>query len=275
MDHPMGRTRLWEAMESCRIGGDDLRDPLCADLAAQLDGDPDLRDKFERLQQSDSLIKAAFAAVPVPAGLAERVSLRLAAARVVGDATPSAESVSDAAAPLRKQPEHYSRRRLLLLGFTSLAAAAGLFAAVWVKTHPTHRWKPDSVIGEAMAYFSDDSRSDGQWFDPRQVSPPPDYSMSTDIVVSPFMKTRWRRIDNLLGGPAVAYDLSVPGRRATLYVFNLTVAGLPANPPTQPISSTNGKSAGAWQVGSVLYVLVVEGNPGDYSNYLVPQGPLT
>ena len=55
------RQRLWEAMESCRSGSDDLSDPQFADLAARLAEDPELRGQFQRLQQADGAIKAAFA----------------------------------------------------------------------------------------------------------------------------------------------------------------------------------------------------------------------
>ena len=79
MDHLSARQlRLWEAMESCRNGSDDLSDPLFADLAARLTEDSELRVQFRRLQQADGAIKTAFASVPVPAGLADRVSRRLA-----------------------------------------------------------------------------------------------------------------------------------------------------------------------------------------------------
>ena len=89
MDHLSARRqRLWEAMESCRGGSDDLSDPQFADLAARLAEDPELRGQFQRLQQADGAIKAAFAEVPVPAGLADRVSRRLA------EAAPTATSGS-------------------------------------------------------------------------------------------------------------------------------------------------------------------------------------
>ena len=85
MDHPsVRRQRLWEAMESCRKGTDDLSDPEFADLADRLAEDPELRGQFQRLQETDEAIQAAFTDVPVPAGLADRVSRRLAEAAQAG-----------------------------------------------------------------------------------------------------------------------------------------------------------------------------------------------
>ena len=87
MDHLSGRrgtrysgSRLWEAMESCRNGSDALNAPQFADLAARLAEDPELRRQFQCLQEADKAIQVAFAIVRVPAGLADRVSSRLAEA---------------------------------------------------------------------------------------------------------------------------------------------------------------------------------------------------
>jgi hypothetical protein len=97
--------------------------------------------------------------------------------------------------------------------------------------------------------------------------------MSRDIV--PLQGTRWRHVATFLGGPAVAYDLPTLGGRATLYVVQRSILGLPSMPPTMPLS-TDGKSAAAWQAGDTLYVLVVEGDAGMYSSYLdQSHGPLT
>ena len=89
-------------MESCRSGSDDLSDPQFADLADRLAEDPELRVQFQRLQEADGAIKAAFVDVPVPAGLADRVSRRLAeAARDSGcglaDSLCGSDSLADAA----------------------------------------------------------------------------------------------------------------------------------------------------------------------------------
>ncbi len=137
MDHLSARRqRLWEAMESCRSGSDDLSDPQFADLAARLAEDAELRGQFQRLQEADGAIKAAFAQVPVPAGLADRVSRRLAEAApgAAEQREPGAESFGigtagfrpcdtrrntpDFPTPLREPAGRFSRRRLLV-GFTA------------------------------------------------------------------------------------------------------------------------------------------------------------
>ena len=283
MDHPsVRRQQLWDAMESCRAGADDLNDPQFADLAARLAEDPELRGQFQRLQQADEAIEAAFADVPIPAGLADRVRRRLA------DATPAASSepqptglggletsLAATVAPtvLRKPVRQFSRRRLLA-GFAALSAAAALLAAVWIQTHLPRQQTPASVLEEAMDFFNKDDPTSGK--DALQWPPPAEYPISRDVVQ--LKGIRWRHIKQFMGGSAVAYDLPpVGGGRATLYVAERNVPGLPSVPPSMPLS-TGGKSAAAWQAGnsSTLYVLVVEGDAGMYFRYLDhSQGPLT
>jgi hypothetical protein len=282
MDYLSGRRqRLWEAMESCRSGSDDLSDPQLADLAAQLAEDPELRVQFQRLQQADGAIKAALANVPVPAGLADRISRRLAEAMstAASGSLPAVDSIvspavaapaaitPDSPVPLREPRERFSRRRLLV-GFTALSAAAALFAAVWIQTHRPRHETPDSVLDEAMNFFDkDNNQPPGEL-----VAPPVEYPR--DIVR--LDGVRWRHVDKFLGDPAVAYDLPTIHGRATLYVVQRTVTGLPSMPPPSPRSSTGGRSAAAWQAGNMLYVLVVDGDARMYSSYLdQSHGPLT
>ena len=286
MDHLSARReRLWEAMESCRNGSDDLSDPEFADLAAGLAEDAELRLQFQRLQQADGVIQAAFVKVPVPAGLADRVSRRLAGEagsreRGAGSseyeagasdclATP-AVAASNRPTPLHKPTERFSRRRLLV-GFTALSTAAALLAAVWIQTHRPRPETPSSVLDEAMDFFG----KDNQPFGPLvvQTPPPVEYPLSRDIVQMPGI--RWRNVEKFPGGAAVAYDLPSSGGRATLYVLARNVSGLPSFPPDSPSLSTGGMSAAAWQEGNTLYVLVMEGDAGMYSSYLKPHGPLT
>ena len=109
---------------------------------------------------------------------------------------------------------------------------------------------------------------------PLCVAPPGDFPISPDI--ARFTKVRWRKVESFLEGGAVAYDLPSRGGRATLYVTNCTIAGLPPFPPPLPSLSTGGNSAAAWQSDGLLYVLVVQGDAQTYADYLDhSHGPLT
>ncbi|MGO9112881.1 MAG: hypothetical protein ACLP9L_26915 [Thermoguttaceae bacterium] len=295
MDRSARRQRLWEEMESCRSGSDDLSDPRFAELAARLAEDQELRGQFQRLQQADEAIRAAFVRVSVPAGLANRVSQHLAELAGLAElvpTTPSAnqlavsdslevppvttpayttppETMPSSPAPLREASERASRRRLLV-GLISLSAAAALLAAVWIQTHLPHE-TPNSVLVKAMDFFGEDNQPFGELVS--RAAPPTGYPLSGDIVR--LQGIRWRQVEKFLDGPAVAYDLPTIRGRATLYVVQRNVAGLPSFPPPTPLS-TGGKSAAAWQAENTLYVLVVEGDAGMYSSYLdQSHGPLT
>jgi hypothetical protein len=285
MDHMSARRqRLWEAMESCRGGNDDLSDPQFADLVARLAEDPDLRVQFERIQRADAAIKIAFARIAVPSGLADQVARHLTqAATVPAPVTPAEPGVSvenlveaavaapDSPAPLPMRTARFSRRRLLI-GFAALAAASVLLTAVWVQTRHSRHDSPSSVLEEAMNFFDEDNSLGGRLI--TETAPPTEFPLSRDI--ARLQGIRWRSVDKLLADRGVAYDLPTQGGRATLYVLQRTIAGLPAFPPGSPSLSTGGKSAAAWQVGSTLYVLVVEGEAWRYSDCLDhSHGPLT
>ncbi len=311
MDHRSGsRQRLWEAMESCRSGSDDMGDPRFADLAARLAEDPEFRGQFQRLQEADDAIRVAFAKVSVPAGLADRISRHLAELAAMADsgsqpaasvplaATSSPEAPAVvvpamtvtpmavtpmAVTPMtvtpitmrdgptpRRAPTQRLSRRRLLVGFGGLSAAAALFAAVWIQTHLRRPETPNSVLVKAVDFFGEDNHP-GE-FSP--AAPPAEYPVSRDI--ARIREIRWRNVDNFLGGRAVAYDLSTNGGRAALYVTQMNIPGLPSMAPDSPSFSTGGRSAAAWQAGDLLYVLVVEGDAGTYSSYLdQSHGPLT
>ncbi len=285
MDYAARRKReILEAMESCRAhgavgAGGDLNDPQFSELAAAVGEDGELRARFERLQRADTAIKAAFADVPVPADLAERVLRRLgeeAASQAAKPIQCAAETVPNSPAPppsehVTPQPKRISRRRLIA-GFAAVAAASAVAAAIWLHNHRDPALTPGQAIETAMDFFRQDNGPQGELAS--RVAPPADFPISSDI--ARFKDVRWRRIPGLMGGAGVAYDLPSRRGKATLYVVNCTVAGLPQFPPPLPTLSTGGNSAAAWQSGGLLYVLVVQGDAQTYSDYLDrSQGPLT
>jgi hypothetical protein len=281
------RQRLWEAMESCRSGSDDLSDPQFADLATRLAEDPELRGQFQRLQQADGAIQVAFANVTVHAGLADRVSRLLAgdAGSVEQRAGSSDSEVLDCGQALvaitpaetsrvesgaHRTMGRFSRRRLLV-GFAAISAAAALLVAVFIQTHRPQIETPTSVCEKTRQFFGqEENHPIGELVS--QVAPPVEFPMSNDIVR--LSGVRWRHVESFPAGSAVAYDLPPLGGRATLYVVQANVPDLPSMPPA--CLTTGGKSAAAWQVGDVVYILVVEGDAGTYSKYLDQwHGPLT
>ena len=279
MDYAAHRKReLLEAMESCRACDGDLKETQFAELAAALGEDGELRARFERLQRADAAIKAAFADVPLPADLAERVLRRLSET-AIQSADPIKVTLEPGPEPpallplatVAPQPNFISRR-LMIAGFAAVAASAAVAVAIWLDHHRAPALTPGQVIETAMDFFARDNASPGEQVS--RVAPPSDLPISPDI--ARFTDVRWRRVESFAEGEAVAYDLPSRSGKATLYVSKCTVAGLPPYPPPQPTLSTGGNSAAAWQSGGLLYVLVVQGDAQNYADYLDrSQGPLT
>ena len=244
-------------------------------LAARLAEDPELRGQFQRLQQADEAIKVAFAKCVGSCGLANRISRRLA--EVIQTATPgSVPSATDGleTPPLVDAAETTSIARPRFENQRSVfddAACSFGFTGAFGRSRPVgRRLDPFSPAPARHAelrarnptdFFDRDSQLSGD--DVSRVAPPAEYPISRDIV--PLQGIRWRHVEKFPGGPAVAYDLPTNGGRATLYVVEEIVPGLPSMPPDRPISNTGGKSAAAWQAGDTVYVLVVEGDAGMYS----------
>ena len=270
-EQPIHDPRLVEAMEACRPASDDMNDPALAPLASRVAADPRFRDRFERLQQLDVTLAGAFRDVPVPDGLADRITTRLAAARTAeiplaehqaGAETAATEPIAEAAKPRRRL-----LRRWLVAGVAGAAVAASLLVAFMLPEQQPQVLQPEVVWEGAKDFFETERDAGGQLV--AESPPPAEYPTSSDFSVARFPHVRWRPIRDFLGRQGVAYEIGRPGGpRATLYVVQCSVANLPAAPPLSPARTTGNRSVGAWQTGELLYVLVVEGGARTYESYL-------
>lgn len=277
---PIRDERILEALEVCRPGSDDLSDPALMDLADHLSADPELKRLYERLRRVDGKLAAAFREVPVPEGLAQRITDRLAAARAEPAAMADVEETAEAPAPppvteVAARPRRVSRRRLLAAAGSLGTGAAVLVAAlIYMNTRKTY--DVPTVLTEAVDFFGNESRESGHLLTDNDLPddhPISRYPISRDV--RRVTGTRWREIDGFLGRKGVAYDL--PGRgdtvKATLYVVKLTVSDLKdTQPPVRPQRNTANCCTAAWQRGRLLYVLVVRGGRRAYEECLAQDG---
>lgn len=251
---PIRDERILEALEVCRGGGDDSSDPVFVELAEHLTANPALKRLYDRLRRVDVKLSAAFRDVPVPEGLARRITDRLEAERT---ASAGLEEAAEPAAPLVTTtpvgPRLASRRRLLVAaGVLSTGAVLLVAALIYISTRSDYT--ESAVLTEAIDFFRADVPQRRQLLS----NAPADYPISRDVRREPGM--RWRAIRRFLGHRGVAYDLPGPdgAARATLYVVKLQVAGLKdTQPPALPQRNTGGYCSAAWQDGKVLYVLVL------------------
>jgi hypothetical protein len=249
---------LLAALDAFPSGASISDDPALADVARRLEVDAEARRLRERVEQSDRRLNSALHAVEPPTGLADRLLARLAATEV----TPSS-----AQTPRVPTKSATLRRRLFLAGGLA-ALAAAVLVAIGLWPEPPEPWTADQVLEAAIALYTRDAPGGGRPLAEAPSNRPP----SRDLVPLPE-NTRWRRVDDALAdSDVVMYDIELPGGlRGSLAVFSprVAVTGLPDRPPSQPATpTTQGVCVAAWEVGDLVYVLVVEGGPREYRRFL-------
>ncbi len=162
--------RFHEEINACRPGSHDIDEPEMSRLAEARVDDPALRARYEAVQQLDARLADAFAAVPVPSGLAARLlaGIQQAPAPAAADESLAA---SDRVAPdtilVTQASEgrvlspagrrHWvTRRRSLAALAASLLVATGLWAAFRSVATPA----PSEMTTEAAVWYE---RLADQW----------------------------------------------------------------------------------------------------------------
>jgi Ubiquitinol-cytochrome C reductase Fe-S subunit TAT signal len=280
----MERRQIRQQIDSCRPTVDDLGLEELVPLAERMEVDRELRETFARAQRLDGRIARAMDDVPVPAGLSDRILDALAAdGAVIGQCAPHVPFVSEP--QTRRERDEYTTaladcagqchtrqttRRRWLVSVAAGAAVVVAAVAVWHFRSQPSPLSVESLLASGGRWHAELSRS-SSW----HVLPPGQminaYPPATAVRAVPH---RWADVSALVGRPAVAYDLS-DGRehQATLFVIPAAVPGAAATPPRSPGSNTGGRQIGVWQVGGLVYVLVVEGDVQRYQNLLDASGP--
>lgn len=264
---------LLTALDAHHPGESLADDPALVDVARALENDAAARRLRERVERADRRIGAAMQAVDVPAGLAERLLAGLPAMECETKPVASDSAAADASADAVQiasrsgSGRRWRRRAFLAGGVAAIAGAVMLAIHFWPK--PLEPWSADEVLDAAIALYTRDVRTAGRPLAERPGDLPP-----SDELVNLPQNTLWRRIeDALAGSDAVAYDIELfpGGSRGTLYAFSplAEVTGLPDAPPQVPATpTTQGVCAAAWKHRGVIYVLVVEGGPREYKQFL-------
>lgn len=256
---------LLPAFDAYRPGESLADDPALADIAHALETDAEAQRLRQRVEQADRRIAAAMQAIESPAGLADRLLVRLAQTQdSVPVELPQAADTHRAGSRIR-------RRALLATGVAAAAAAVMIAIQLWPK--PEEPWTAEQLLEAAIGLYTRDARTGNRPL----AEHPNDLPPSDDLVRFP-PNTQWRWIDEgLADSDVAAYDIELfpGGPRATQYAFdpNAEVTGLPDAPPPVPSTpTTQGVCAAAWQHRGVVYVLVVEGGPREYRQFLRNRG---
>jgi hypothetical protein len=271
-DRPTGNPRIVEALEACRPGSEDLYDPSLAFLVAELAAHPQLDQLYERLQRLDAKLARAYRDVPVPEGLARRIVARLEAARTEPAASETTEVPNVVACDTQTAVDRPRvRGRIWIIAATAAVILVALSAFVLRPPRPLEVTEGEAIQAALERFAVDKDDREQDMASPRLISR---YPFSGEVLR--FANTA-RQISDFLGQEGVAYDMAAPdGTRATLYVVGGIRSAMPSVPPIPPTVFTARRSASAWQSQGLLYVLVVDGGPQKYRQFLdIARGPIT
>jgi hypothetical protein len=261
---PNRESELWQAMDACRPGSDDECAPEMAELAAELQRNPQLAQAFASAQRFDMQVAEALDDVPLPEGFEQRLrialdldTVRSALAPPVVDASPpSAEPVARISYASR------SSRRLWIAG--TLATAAAVFVAAWL-AWPRPQLTAESLPVAAQQWFLDFDPGSANW---QATMISNGYTFPVNDLGA--RRPRWAGVRTADGFNLAAYDLSLPTIRAYLFVLDGGPEGLPTQPPAVPQRSTGQQTVAVWHAGGLTYALVVEGDSNAYQRFLLP-----
>ena len=272
----MQRDKILEAIDACRPGRDFTRDPELAPLADELWRDPAMQELVRRSQQFDTAATAAFADVPIPAGLAERLLVAVAAnapASTSSEAAPpevvgansTAPRVNDvmprsvaapAESPIVELPHVEShrvlgrRRWLWRMAFVGASVAAIAAVVVWLRVDGPREPVTRDDLAASVAQSIADLGTQWQAMD----SVPPGLLSKSSLLVPPH---QWQSIRSPYDRRAVVCDLSRNRGRAYFVVLNRQHdIDVPAN--VARLSATGGWAMWAWQDTAHVYVLAVD-----------------
>lgn len=257
------------AIDACRPGSEDLERQFSADVSAAIRRDDRLAARYRSVQQFDHSVAGAFSAVPVPAGLADR--LLAAIAEQQAQAQQAELEFSPATTPV----ERPTRRRWLQItggALASLAAGGGFLW--WRQSSAQPDLSLEDVLERTLAFHQSADAYVGDAVPVSRSVAPAEYPMSR-LLVGLRNAVRWRPLDGrFLGRAGVAYELAAPGEpSATLYVLasdgRLGAPGIPAL-PDQPLNpnTTGGFTLAGWREADRIQLLVVEGDAARYRSFL-------
>lgn len=268
--------RTLEGIEACRPGSDDLQSAELAEIARRVQEDPQARAAYAGLQKWDAAVASTMEQVPVPAGLAARITARLSASTAgtgLDDVLLAAQSqTADASATVEPSGRHAApadsaqARRKWLIGAAAVATTAAIAISV-AQYLNTSSDTPLETMADAWL-----TQLQPKWQSMAQA--PKEFAVPGTITVE---AVGWQNIGQFAGMHGAAYKLVHPtAGAAKLFVVRLSnKTGLPATPPAKPQFTTGGRSIGYWQSGKLVYVLVVDGNEHNYRAFVNPaQMPL-
>ncbi len=240
-------------------------------------------------REFDARLKRALHDAPIPAGLRDRLVAAVLAAPAAECAAMSTEPADKAVAlsdgPSNKIAGHArvehepapvalaaassrniakyrpSRRSILVAG--TLAASLLLGAGSWWMLHGSVDPRADLATLAAAwpAQLTDAWKP--------MTGAPSGFPASSAVRGEP---RGWQSASAIVGRAAVVYDVSRHGVRAVLFAVRMAAPDLPFGPSGPPLF-TGGQTIGAWRSGTLVYVLVVQGDEQSYRGLIRSVAP--
>ncbi len=259
----MTSRHLYELIDACRPGHDDINQPEFGELTESLARDADLQRLFARAQEVDLAIRTTFQAVTPPPGFAER--LLKAIDGVADESSEDAPIEIGAAEPTVELAKRSSRRAFAVwIGAASLSAVAALLA-VWSAMPQPKSAPTDHAIAETVDQWNSQLDKVAKW---QSVANLPEDDFPTWQHLRTGRDDRWQWVSKRR---IVCYDFVIRpkenGEIVRLFISKPTSAdSLPANPPAG-YPSPDGWHVGAWQANGRVYYLAVYANHDSKSLY--------
>ncbi len=252
-----------EQLDSCR-SAEELSQGEYQALADAILNDPAIGREFARARDFDDQLGQALHDVAVPEGLAERLLATMPDESSPVLAAPAVE----ASTAVETHPLRGSR---LLRRWAIAAGCAAAVAAVWMAMVLLPATTPvtEENVLQLAATWRQQVEDAKNW---RSDGAPAEYPGSSRVR---SRQQGWTRFSTPLDRNAVAYDLSptgMGGTRITLFVLRTPASGFAKHPPKAP-SFTQNRSIAAWQVGDLLFVVIVEGPREEYDRYIDASPP--
>lgn len=273
MNDPDIEKAIKEAIDACRPGADDANQPEMSALADVMQEDEQVREWYDRTQQSDAAIGRVFRDVPVPEGLVVRLVAAVQNAETESGQESSSfvsEAVAEqgdltAEASIAPSATHHKRWKYVFAG-VSIATIISLCLLLFLTGSPdvtpeqlpidVNEWINEVVV--ANDWNGDFSEAPVQDY-------PPDPAVRADV-------KQWRVAQTRYDSQATVYDISRGQGYAYLFCIRAkgNVIGLPKVPPVDPQWTTGGVAIGVWQRAGMVYVLVVERRKQQYQSFIGP-----
>lgn len=277
---------LRQQIDAFRAGSDDLHRPELADLARAIGpgggaADPAVAREFDRAQRFDRCVVSALHDVAVPPGLLEKLLAQASTPPsddqpAVLDGTIAAATrdaiatVDDSAVNVPSPPARVSRRWALSLAAGGLIAASSLAIGLVIWSAAARRFSVSDLAADVTNWIG-------------QVTPPAGWQLGgptknlsgqfpTDDLRPGLRVTRWQTFTTTRRERAVVYDVApFANEEAWLFVVSTPHEFRVASGPLTVLPGiTGGWSAGAWQRGRLLFVLVVGPGGREPKDYLRP-----